>query len=91
MASCRAGTAEGAEDEAKAARVSEALGCPCVADLRRGPCGSSFVTAFSCFHLSAAEPRGCECLAVNLAFAACLRAHPDAAGGGGGGERPPAS
>ena len=55
--------------QAKAARVAEALGCPCVADLKRGPCGPSFVSAFSCFHLSRAEPRGCDCLAVNLAFA----------------------
>jgi len=40
-----------------------------VADLKRGPCGNSFVTAFSCFHLSTAQPRGCDCLAANIAFA----------------------
>lgn len=55
--------------QAAAARVSEALACPCVADLKHGPCGAAFVTAFSCFHLSTSQPRGCDCLAANLAFA----------------------
>jgi hypothetical protein len=53
----------------QAKRVSDALACPCVTDLKRGPCGTPFVAAFSCFHLSTAEPRGCDCLAANLAFA----------------------
>jgi hypothetical protein len=52
-------------------RVADALACPCIDDLKRSACGASFVAAFSCFHLSTAQPRGCECLAANLAFAVC--------------------
>ncbi|KAE8808973.1 coiled-coil-helix-coiled-coil-helix domain-containing protein 4 [Hordeum vulgare] len=29
--------------------VQKALDCPCVADLKTGPCGSGFLDAFSCF------------------------------------------
>ena len=29
--------------------IQEALACPCIADFRDGPCGPSFVAAFSCF------------------------------------------
>lgn len=30
-------------------KVDEALNCPCVSDLKEGPCGLTFVKAFSCF------------------------------------------
>ena len=30
-------------------KAEEALACPCVADLKAGPCGNSFVQAFTCF------------------------------------------
>lgn len=30
-------------------QIDEALACPCVEDLRSGPCGKTFVAAFSCF------------------------------------------
>jgi hypothetical protein len=30
-------------------KVQKALECPCVADLKSGPCGSGFIDAFSCF------------------------------------------
>jgi hypothetical protein len=30
-------------------QIAEALACPCVEDLRAGPCGKSFELAFSCF------------------------------------------
>jgi intermembrane space import and assembly protein 40 len=30
-------------------QIDEALACPCVEDLRSGPCGKSFEAAFSCF------------------------------------------
>jgi hypothetical protein len=49
--------------------VTEALACPCVADLKGGPCGPLFVAAFSCFHLSTSQPRGCDCLQTDLALA----------------------
>lgn len=55
-------------------RIAEALACPCVDDLKAGPCGQLFVTTFTCFHKSNAEPKGCDCLDVSLAFAvSCAR------------------
>jgi len=29
--------------------IERALDCPCVADLKEGPCGEQFVISFSCF------------------------------------------
>ena len=37
------------EDHKIDEQVAEALACPCVDDLRSGPCGKSFEAAFSCF------------------------------------------
>mmetsp|Transcript_14150 Transcript_14150/g.36309 ORF Transcript_14150/g.36309 Transcript_14150/m.36309 type:complete len:142 (+) Transcript_14150:201-626(+) len=31
------------------AAIDEALACPCVAELREGPCGEAFAAAFRCF------------------------------------------
>eukprot|EP00899_Mesostigma_viride_P000297 jgi/Mesvir1/10268/Mv07819-RA.1 len=42
------GNAELSEEE-REKKIQEALDCPCVADLRDGPCGTTFVQAFSCF------------------------------------------
>ena len=30
-------------------QIAEALACPCVDDLRSGPCGKPFEASFSCF------------------------------------------
>ena len=30
-------------------KIEEALACPCVDDLREGPCGSQFTQAFTCY------------------------------------------
>jgi hypothetical protein len=38
-------------------KVQKALECPCVADLKNGPCGGSFVDAFSCFLRSTEEEK----------------------------------
>lgn len=38
-------------------KVEEALACPCLDDLKEGPCGKSFVAAFSCFLKSQAEEK----------------------------------
>jgi hypothetical protein len=38
-------------------KVRKALECPCVADLKSGPCGGSFVDAFSCFLRSTEEEK----------------------------------
>lgn len=50
-------------------RIAEALDCPCVEDLKSGPCGELFVNTFTCYQKSRAEPKGCDCLDVSLAFA----------------------
>ena len=39
------------------AKVQKALDCPCVADLKNGPCGGQFVNAFSCFLRSTEEEK----------------------------------
>ncbi|XP_066343289.1 mitochondrial intermembrane space import and assembly protein 40 homolog isoform X1 [Miscanthus floridulus] len=39
-------------------KVQKALDCPCVADLKNGPCGGQFVDAFSCFLRSTEEEKG---------------------------------
>lgn len=50
-------------------RIAQALECECVEDLKAGPCGDLFESTFACFHKSRAEPKGCDCLNVSLAFA----------------------
>lgn len=66
------------------ARIEEALACPCVADLRDGPCGSAFVAAFSCFLRAQAgppDPAGVAapaCLPDFKALQACMVRHPEA-------------
>lgn len=65
------------EEAALDERITQALTCPCVDDLKAGPCGELFVSTFTCYHKSRAEPKGCDCLDVSLAFADCLRRHPE--------------
>jgi hypothetical protein len=55
-------------------RIAEALDCPCVEDLKSGPCGELFVSTFTCYQKSRAEPKGCDCLDVSLAFAVSSQA-----------------
>jgi hypothetical protein len=48
-------------------KVQKALDCPCVADLKNGPCGGPFVDAFSCFLRSTEEEKvvfifSCSCV-----------------------------
>ena len=38
-------------------KVEQALACPCLDDLKEGPCGPSFVAAFSCFLKSRANEK----------------------------------
>lgn len=65
------------DEEALDRRIAEALDCPCVEELKSGPCGELFVNTFTCYQKSRAEPKGCDCLDVSLAFADCLRKHPE--------------
>ena len=53
--------------------MEEALSCPCVDDLKSGPCGKSFVAAFSCFIRSTADEKARRC-AVLLCCCICLLA-----------------
>lgn len=39
------------------AKAQKALDCPCVADLRKGPCGNQFSEAFVCFLKSTTEEK----------------------------------
>jgi hypothetical protein len=39
------------------AQAQKALECPCIADLRSGPCGVQFSEAFLCFLKSSAEEK----------------------------------
>ena len=72
--------------------IQEALACPCIADFRDGPCGPSFVAAFSCFLRSTSSQQASagssggggdganapECLGAFEAMQACMVKHPEA-------------
>ena len=55
--------------------MEEALSCPCVDDLKNGPCGKSFVAAFGCFIRSTADEKARRCAAL-LVCSMCLLARP---------------
>ncbi|XP_024526414.1 mitochondrial intermembrane space import and assembly protein 40 homolog [Selaginella moellendorffii] len=55
----------------------KALECPCVADLREGPCGKQFSEAFVCYFKSTAEEKGSDCIEPYLAMQACMEATPE--------------
>ncbi|GJM85634.1 hypothetical protein PR202_ga02105 [Eleusine coracana subsp. coracana] len=38
-------------------KVQKALECPCLDDLKKGPCGSPFIDAFSCYLKSTKEEK----------------------------------
>lgn len=67
--------------------IQEALACPCIADFRDGPCGPSFLAAFSCFLRSSSSQQAAtsggganapECLGAFEAMQACMVKHPEA-------------
>ncbi|KAK7294447.1 hypothetical protein RJT34_17336 [Clitoria ternatea] len=58
--------------------AQKALECPCIADLRTGPCGSQFSQAFLCFLKSTAEEKGSDCVNPFVALQNCIKANPDA-------------
>lgn len=60
------------------AKIEQALACPCVADLKSGPCGSSFVSAFTCFLKSQSEDKGVECIGPFQDMQHCMMKHPEA-------------
>ncbi|KAD6454365.1 hypothetical protein E3N88_09071 [Mikania micrantha] len=66
---------ENASQEAKAQR---ALECPCIQNLRSGPCGSQFSEAFLCFMKSNAEEKGSDCVHPFVALQRCIQTNPNA-------------
>ncbi|PKA59636.1 hypothetical protein AXF42_Ash018103 [Apostasia shenzhenica] len=66
------------ENETLDQKAQRALECPCVADLRKGPCGTQFSEAFVCFIKSTAEEKGSDCVGPFIALQNCIKANPDA-------------
>lgn len=60
------------------AKAQKALDCPCVAKLRKGPCGTQFTEAFFCFIKSTSEEKGSDCVNPFIALQDCIKANPDA-------------
>lgn len=50
------------------AKAQKALECPCIADLRTGPCGSQFSEAFLCFLKSTAEEKVTPIIYLRIFF-----------------------
>ncbi|XP_015588176.1 mitochondrial intermembrane space import and assembly protein 40-B isoform X1 [Cephus cinctus] len=50
--------------------------CPCLGGMATGPCGLEFREAFSCFHYSAAEPKGSDCYEAFRTMQACMSEYP---------------
>ncbi|XP_076903086.1 mitochondrial intermembrane space import and assembly protein 40 homolog [Bidens hawaiensis] len=73
-------TAYGNEDEnlSLEAKAQKALECPCIQNLRTGPCGSQFSEAFLCFMKSTAEEKGSDCVNPFVALQKCIQTNPNA-------------
>lgn len=50
--------------------------CPCLGGMATGPCGLEFREAFSCFHYSAADPKGTDCRKVFETMQDCMLQYP---------------
>lgn len=66
---------EGEQDLEK--KIDQALSCPCLGDLKEGPCGPTFVHAFTCFMRSDHEDKGMDCLDQFKDFQVCLQKNPE--------------
>ncbi|KAK4765112.1 hypothetical protein SAY86_026202 [Trapa natans] len=66
------------EAESLDAMAQKALECPCIADLRNGPCGTQFSDAFVCFLKSTSEEKGSDCVNPFIALQKCIKANPGA-------------
>lgn len=58
--------------------VEEALNCPCIAAMKDGPCGDSFIAAYRCFLESETEPKGMDCMEQFTGMQGCMSEHPEA-------------
>lgn len=68
----------GDESESLDVKAQKALECPCVAELRDGPCGEAFTEAFLCFIKSQAEEKGSDCVSPFIALQKCIQENKDA-------------
>lgn len=58
-------------------KIEEALACPCVDDLRNGPCGKEFVGSFSCYVRNfKAEDKLDDCYPKFAAMHECMGNNP---------------
>lgn len=73
------------EDEAEYEGLIKANGeinweCPCLGGMATGVCGEQFKVAFSCFHTSASEPKGSDCIEQFRTMQECFRQYPEVYG-----------
>ncbi|KAL6634811.1 hypothetical protein ACP70R_027482 [Stipagrostis hirtigluma subsp. patula] len=59
-------------------KVQKALECPCLDELKKGPCGSQFIDAFSCYLKSTKEEKGSDCVNPFIAFQNCIKENKEA-------------
>ena len=57
------------------AEVARALACPCLDDLKAGPCSERFVESFTCFLKHKHEEPGTFCYPVFEKLHACVNEH----------------
>ncbi|TVU03010.1 hypothetical protein EJB05_51474 [Eragrostis curvula] len=65
-------------EESIDAKVQKALECPCLDDLKKGPCGSPFIDAFSCYLKSTKEEKGSDCVNPFIALQNCIKENKEA-------------
>mmetsp|Transcript_4620 Transcript_4620/g.16452 ORF Transcript_4620/g.16452 Transcript_4620/m.16452 type:complete len:101 (+) Transcript_4620:774-1076(+) len=58
--------------------VRNALECPCVKELKVGPCGGNFQQAFTCFAKSKEPDKGSDCVQAFQSLQLCISNHPEA-------------
>eukprot|EP01023_Acetabularia_acetabulum_P065317 TRINITY_DN862_c1_g1_i13.p3 TRINITY_DN862_c1_g1~~TRINITY_DN862_c1_g1_i13.p3 ORF type:complete len:134 (+),score=21.22 TRINITY_DN862_c1_g1_i13:226-627(+) len=72
-------SSEDAQDQQLDDLVERALACPCIDDLKSGPCGQPFVSAFTCFleKKQCLEIGGDDCMPHFYKLQDCLVSHPE--------------
>jgi len=50
--------------------------CPCLGGMATGPCGFEFREAFTCFHVSKADPKGSDCYDAFRQMQDCMIKYP---------------
>ncbi|KAK9815800.1 hypothetical protein WJX72_009736 [[Myrmecia] bisecta] len=70
--------ADGNKDQSLQEQVDAALACPCLDELKAGPCGTSFIAAFKCFMLNQEEDKAQNCVDSFQTLHQCMVKHPQA-------------